>query len=257
MRMVAAALLLMLGTGAAQADLLQSALSGVGVSPPADARLPLQSRWRNLDGRDLSLGDAIDGKPALLLFADYTCTSLCGPALAFVSDALKKADLVAQNYRLIVLGLDPKDSAADARAMQAREAPDATLPLVMLTGDEQAIRAATQAAGYRYAYDAGHDQYAHPAALLAIGGDGRIVRVLSSLGIDPNDVRLALTEAGRGQVGGFADHVRLLCYGFDPSVGAYTVSIQRALAASGAVTVTILMLGIGWLAFSSRRSRRG
>lgn len=251
------ALLFAVCATASQASLLRSTLTNIGISLPVSAHLPLQSRWHDLEGREMSLGEAIDGKPALLLFADYTCTSLCGPALAFVGDALEKTALAAKDYRLIVLGLDPKDTAADARAMRTREAPDETLPLTMLTGDEQTIRAATQAVGYRYTYDAEHDQYAHPAAILAVSGDGRIVRVLSALGIDPNDLRLALTEAGRGQVGSFADHVRLLCYGFDPSIGAYTVSIQRALAASAAVTITILAVGITWLARSSRRSRAG
>ncbi|WP_210209852.1 SCO family protein [Pseudolabrys taiwanensis] len=255
MRIVVAAFMLALGATGAHAGLLQSALTAVGVSPPPEARLPLQPRWRDLDGRETSLGAAMGGKPTLVLFADYTCSSLCGPALAFVGDALEKSGLTAKDYRLIVLGLDPKDSAADARAMREREAPGKDLPLTMLIGDEQTIHAATQAIGYRYTYDAEHDQYAHPAAILAVSGDGRVVRVVSALGISPNDLRLALTEAGRGLVGSFADHVRLLCYGFDPSVGAYTLSIQRALAASGAVTVTVLAGGIAWLAFAARRSR--
>jgi protein SCO1/2 len=68
------------------------------------------------------------------------------------------------------------------------------------------------------------------------------------------DVRLALVDAGQGRVGTLGDQVRLLCYGFDPSVGAYTQAIHRALALAAALTTAALALGIAWL--SAPRSVR-
>jgi len=41
---------------------------------------------------------------------------------------------------------------------------------------------------------------------------------------DPADLRLALVEAGHGRVGTFADHLRLLCYGFDPPAGGWAAA---------------------------------
>ena len=82
-----------------------------------------------------------------------------------------------------------------------------------------------------------HDQFAHPAAAYVITPAGRIARVLSGLGLDGNDLRLALVDAGEGRIGTFIDHIRLLCYGFDPAQGIYTASIERWLMALAAATV--------------------
>jgi hypothetical protein len=42
------------------------------------------------------------------------------------------------------------------------------------------------------------------------------------------------------------DQVRLLCYGFDPSIGAYTPAIHRALALAAALTTAAFAIGIAW-----------
>ena len=92
----------------------------------------------------------------------------------------------------------------------------------MLTGKADAIRAETVAAGYHYVYDKSVDQFAHPAVAYVVTAKGRISRVLSGLGLDANDLRLALVDAGKGRVGTFADRIRLLCYCFDPATGIYS-----------------------------------
>jgi protein SCO1/2 len=194
------------------------------------------------------------GRPTLLVFADYTCNTLCSPILTRIGEAMAQSGLPPRGYRLVVLGLDPKDGPrAAARMKQERIAdPAVAASAVLLSGDEATVRRAADAVGYRYAYDAAHDQFAHPAAVLALTADGRLARVLSGLGTT-TDLRLALVEAGEGRIGTLRDRVRLLCYGFDPSVGVYTPSVHRALAAVSALTVLMLGAAIGWL--SLRRAR--
>ena len=53
--------------------------------------------------------------------------------------------------------------------------------------------------------------------------------MLSPLGLDGGDLRLALVDAGEGAVGTFADRFRLLCYGYDPARGIYTARITLLL----------------------------
>jgi protein SCO1/2 len=238
----------------ARGSLVKQALGDVGLNPPAGARLPLDQTWHDEHGGAMTLRTAAAGKPALVLFADYTCSTLCGPSLAFVSDALAKTRLGIDSYRLLVLGLDPKDGAAAATAFRKAQADVLGLPIVMLSAPEATVKAATAAVGYRYVYDAERDQYAHPAAVIAMAPDGRIVRALSSLGFNAKDLTLAMTEAGEGRIGSLVDQVRLLCYGFDPAAGTYNFAVRRALAASAVVTLVGLGLGIGWLAWSTRRS---
>lgn len=234
----------------AQAGILTADLEQVGVTLPAGAQVPSASRWKDENGDTLTLGQALAGRPALLVFADYTCSTLCGPILSFVFDALSKSRLPPRDYRLVVLGIDPKDGPGEAAAMKQARISDELVAssASFLTADESTIRETAEAVGYRFSYDAVHDQFAHPAAVLVLTANGRVSRVLSGLGISGDDFRLALVEAGEGRIGTFRDQVRLLCYGFDPSIGVYTVSIYRALTIASALTVAMLAGWIGWLA---------
>src|SRR5262249_32594073 len=125
--------------------------------------------------------------------------------------------------------------------------------VVFLTGKGAEIGAATAALGYRYAYDAAHDQYAHPAAAYVLDAAGRVTRVLSGLGLSGNDMRLALVAAGQGHVGTLGDRIRLLCYGYDPVRGIYTERITLALEIAALVTVAALGGAILMMNAAARR----
>ena len=66
------------------------------------------------------------------------------------------------------------------------------------------------AIGYRAVYDVRNDAFAHPAGAVVVNPDGRVTRALSTLALNPRDLRLALTEAGDGRIGSIADRVILL-----------------------------------------------
>lgn len=231
-------------------------IGDVAVDARPGAPLPLSLRFIDDSGVPRTLGEALGKRPAVLVFADYTCRTLCGPILEFAANGLEHSGLTpGADYRLVVVGLDPKDGLEQARAMRSAHLNGSPLSdaSTMLIGNEAAVRIITQAAGYHYAYDAEHDQFAHPAAAYVISPEGRIARVLSGIGLNGSDLRLALVDAGEGQIGTFIDHVRLLCYGFDPAQGIYTSAIERWLMAAAAGTVIVLA---GWLAVLIRQARR-
>lgn len=221
-------------------------LTDVKVDVPPNAALPLSLPFVDDTGAPRTLRQVMGAAPAVVIFADYTCTNLCGPILAFTAAALKKSGLApGKDFHLIAVGLDPKDGPAQARAMKASRVggpPSLMAATVFLIGKPDSIRAATQAVGYHYVYDTEHDQFAHPAAAFVLGKDGRIVRVLSGLGLSGPDLRLALVDAGRGKVGSVFDQIRLRCFGFDPARGIYTASISRMLTIAG-VSSAVLLLG--------------
>jgi protein SCO1/2 len=226
----------------------------VGVSVPAQAGLPLDQSVVGSDGRPRDLRDVI-AHPTVLVFADYTCRTLCGPILAFVASALEQSGLrPGEQFQLLVVGLDPKDSPQDAASMRDRYL-IAGSPLdraaTFVRADDAAIKALTAALGYRYRYDKDDDLYIHPAAAYVLQTNGRVSRVLTGVGISPIDLRLALVEASDGKVGTFRDRVQLLCSGFDPSHGTYNLMVARVLALAGGATV--LMLGSGLLLLAGRR----
>lgn len=244
--------------GAGEAGMTQAALDDLTVESPPGAALPPALRFLDEDARPRTLADVLAGRPAVVVFADYTCRTLCGPILTFVSAGLERSGLApGADYRLVVIGLDPRDDPQSARAMKAARIGAGT-PLaaatVALSGEEGAIRAAAAAVGYRYAYDAEHGQFAHPAAAFVVNPAGQVSRVLSALGIDGTDLRLALVEAGEGHVGSLGDRLRLLCYGFDSVRGMYTEAVTLWLEL--AAIVTVLSMAAGIVAMNAR-SRRG
>lgn len=239
---------------AARAALTRGELDGVFLSPRPGAAAPLSLRFRDIRDRDVSLREAIGGRPSVLLFVDYTCRTICGPALAIASGALSQTGLDAtRDFRLIVIGLDPKDSAEDSRRM-ARQIgyPAIERATTLLRGDAETIYRLTEALGYHDTYDAASDQYAHPAGALVMTSDGRVSRALSSLALNPRDLRLALVEAGAGRIGTLTDRLTLLCYGFDAAHGIYAPAIARMLNILGAFTV----LGVSGSIVILERHRR-
>ncbi|QOZ32886.1 SCO family protein [Bradyrhizobium sp. CCBAU 53421] len=197
----------------------------------------------------------LQATPTVWINADYTCATLCGPLLSIVSNALADTGLRAGiDFRLVVLGLDPKDTAGDAQTMKAKQVTtrgEVADHATFLRGTSASVNELLASFGIRTSYDRERDQFAHPVAAFVVTPGGRVSRALSGIAIDPRDLRLALVEAGRGHVGTWSDQAHLFCYGFDPATGVYTLAIWRIL--TGAVVITMAAL-IALVALPIRRS---
>lgn len=227
----------------------------VGVTLPSGAHVPMQAVVTDETGAHRALQDMIS-RPTVLVFSDFTCRTLCGPAVAFVAEALRQSGLKAgAQFGLLVIGLDPRDS-AQAAANQRRDhlGDDAALNAAthFVTADTNTVQSLTDALGYRYRYDASDDQYLHPAAVYVLGKDGAVSRVLTSIGLSGDDLRLALVEVGDGRIGTTADRIRLLCSHFDPAQGTYNLMVSWLMAGTGVATIAILVLLLGGLMLSGR-----
>ncbi|MCA6124422.1 SCO family protein [Bradyrhizobium sp. WSM 1704] len=232
----------------------------VEAAPAPNAALPLDLGLLNESGEAMTLGKAIGGLPAIVIFVDYTCRTLCGPVLEFAADGLGKTGLKpGVDYRLIVIGIDPRDGIAAARTMRAQHIDDASPILkaaTFLTGHDPEIHAVTAAAGLHYTYDAEHDQFAHPAAVYVVDSGGHVRRVLSPLGLDGTNLRLAIVDAGRGAVGTLTDRIHLLCYGYDPVKGIYTERITTLMSIAAGLTLVTMAGGISLMVAREKRNVR-
>jgi protein SCO1 len=241
----------------AMANFTRAELNAVSAVPPPHAALPLGLLLRDEDQRQLRISDAIAGVPAIVIFADYTCRTLCGPIVSFVAAGLAKSGLKpGVEYHLLVIGLNPRNGVSDARAMRTNHLgtdDPVGWATSFLTADEPTIHLATTALGLRYAYDPQHDQYAHPAAAYIVDSAGQVRRLLSPLGLDGNDLRLAIVDAGRGSVGTLADRIHLLCYGYDPARGIYTERITIVLGYAAGLTLLLLAAVISTMLIRKRR----
>lgn len=253
MRRLLIAALLLLCAASAAAALTAEELETVGVTPPPDAALPAGLRVP-APREPSTLADVLGGEPAVAVFVDYTCSELCGPALAQISAAL--ADQPAA--RVITIGLDPRDDAAAAEAFVGSIADDDLMArTTVLRPDAETRDAIAEALGYSFLYDAQIDRFAHPAAAFVLDGTGKLVRLLSSIGLTGRDVTLALKEAGgAAPAQSIVQQLILACYGYDPVTGRYTLAIERVLAGLSGITVVAIGLVIGGLLLRERRGRK-
>lgn len=230
-----------------------------GIDPRPGARVPLDLAFTNAQGRAVSLRDIGGGKPVVLAPVLHDCPNICGIVLGGLANAVETQSYrPATDFVLVAFGIDPRESAEDAQNTlveleQRFPSLAANGGIHALTGRAEDVTAVTEALGYRYAWDERIGQYAHVAAVAVLTPDGRLARWLYGIAPEPTDLHLALTEAGEGRLGGFADQLLLLCYHYDPETGRYGSLVWSMLRIGGGITV--LGLG-GFVIFSLRRDRR-
>ena len=80
-RFVLGATFLLAACTATHAGFTQAQLGAVYADAKPNAQLPLGQGFVDETGKKTTLRAAIGNRPAVVVFADYTCTTLCGPIL--------------------------------------------------------------------------------------------------------------------------------------------------------------------------------
>lgn len=246
-------LVLIVPVAPVRAALSPAQLDNVAVSPPPGAHLDLSLAAPDAAGRIRTLASVLRSRPAFVNFVDYTCTTLCGTDLELLSQAIVKSRLDRSRYRIIVIGIDPKDPAASAFAMEQKEVPAALWPATtLLLPKANVVQRATAALGFHYVYDSEIDQFAHPAVIYVVAPDGQLRRTLSPFALDATDLSQVLESPA--QQPDLFQRVRLLCYAYDPASGFYTLRILTLLKIACIVTVLVLAGGVAFLHRFRRRT---
>jgi protein SCO1/2 len=223
-----------------------------------NAQVPLDLPFRDAAGNPVRLGDYLGDRPVILTLSYYECPMLCPLVLDGLLRTLRAlAFTIGDEFGVVTVSFDPGETPAQAAAKKAHYAQaygrnGAGAGWHFLTGEAEAIEALTEAVGFRYAYDAAKDQYAHAAGLVILTPQGRIARYVYGLEFSPRDLRLALVEAAANTIGSPVDQLLLYCYQYDPASGGYTLVVRRVLRLAGVATV--LTLG-GFMAVMLRRER--
>ncbi len=236
---------------AAWGALSPSDLEKVSAKAEAGVRLPLAARFLDENGAPKTLLQALDGRPAVLLFVDYACKNMCGVMLLLTSRALAETGLVpGADYRLLAIGLDPDLGPQAARRLKEGLI-DPRAPLfaasLFLTGNAASIAAAAAAVGYVYSPDAEHGQFAHAAAVLVVSGEGRVTQFIRATDVTSEVLSRALVGARQGGVRRAFESVRLLCYGYSPSHGLHNGAIWVALRLGGVISLSLVSVGVLFL----------
>jgi protein SCO1 len=218
----------------------------VGFDQRLNEQLPLDLTFRDESGATVRVGDYFGDKPVILVPAYLRCPRLCTLVLNELTDALNNLTFNAgDQFQVVVVSFDAREkpelaAAKKASYLERYNRPAAAAGWHFLTGDEPSIEALTKAIGFRYSYDAEHDQFAHASGFVVLTPSGTIARYFFGMQFPPRHVRLALVEAGAGKVGNVVDQVLLLCYHYDPATGRYTATIMNLVRLGGILTVLIL-----------------
>jgi protein SCO1 len=222
-------------------------LTNVGIEQHLDAQVPPDLSFVDDAGRPVKLGDYFGKRPLILNLVYYSCTMLCGEALAGLTGSMKMIKFDAGNqYDVITVSFNPQETPEIAAAkktdyIKRYGRPGAAAGWHFLTGPPQSINALTRAVGFEYQYDPAKNQYAHATAIMVLTPEGRISRYFYGVDFPPKDLRMGLVEASQGKIGNAVDELLLYCYHYDPATGKYGAIVNNMLKI-GAV-LTILLLG--------------
>jgi protein SCO1/2 len=232
------------------------AVAQVEIEEHLGRALPRDLRFVDQDGRRVRLGDLFgDGRPVVMVLAYFRCPMLCDLVQQGVAAALRASGLRAgEEIRAVTVSIDPADTTGNARLRRtgllqavggAQPAPASAWRV--LTGGTPDIAALADALGFRYAYDPGSGQYAHPACAFVLTPDGRVSRYLYGVTFRPFDLRLAAVEAAQGRIGTVVDRALLTCFRYDPSArkyGIYVLGVMRGGSALVLLTFGVAMVGM-------------
>lgn len=239
----------------AQAALTQAQLDTVGVSQKIGSTLPVDLAFTTEDGGQTTLGRLMAGRPMVLVFADYECSMICGPALSAFARVLSQMPPAGVGrFSTVVVDLDSRDTPAVAQ--RARDAwfeknrKNVRPPFVI--GTAKAVDRLATITGYHLVYDSERDAFAHPVVAIFTDQNGRIVRYLPLLGMTARDMQLALNDAGTTP-DGLAAAIRTLCYRYDPTIGRYSPIINNAMQVAGLGTMAVMLAGLAFLVHRQKK----
>jgi protein SCO1/2 len=269
----AAVFALVAATAAAQSDVpgvnpvagmpssqMPGVLADVRFEQRLNEMLPLDTRFKDEDGRDVRLGDYFGSKkPVVLAFVYYECPMLCTQVLNGLTSSLGAlGETVGREFDVVAISFDARETPALANGkkkshLDRYKRPESASGWHFLTGDDAAIKAVTGAAGFKFVWDDKTQQFAHPSGIVVVTPEGRISRYFFGIDFAPRDVMFALVESSAGHIGNAIDQLLLYCYHYDPTTGSYGFVAMGAVRLGGAVTVLVL---VGFVVVSLRREQR-
>jgi protein SCO1/2 len=250
---VAGVLSLLPSFASAQIAATPPELQHVGVTEHLDEPLPLDTLFRDHTGKPVTLRSFFDGKrPVVLQFAYHTCPVVCSMITNNLAAGLKGVPwTIGKEFDVITISIDPNESlerTANKRTSILNEYGRSQSGWHFLVGDEQAIAAVANAAGFEYQYDERQKQWGHPSVIFIAKPDGRLARYLYGLEFPSSDLRLGLLEASEGRHITTVEKLILYCYHYDPQGGKYVLVARRVMQVGGGAVAIVLfgVLGMLW-----------
>jgi protein SCO1 len=224
-----------------------------GINEKIGQNVLLDAVFLDEQGEKVSLRQ-LTGKPSIISLVYFSCQSRCPLLLGSLAEALGKSDFDTNDYRVITISFDDRDTPAMAAQIKpnylkaiGRHFPDTSWRF--LTGDSKTIDAFTRSVGFSFSKE--NSGFSHPRALIFLSPEGSISRYLYGMSFSPFDIAMALKEASV-QKGFFSrSMLSLFCFSYDPQENRYVFNLGRTAAAAA------LFLMLSTLSFVCAARRKG
>lgn len=245
------AMSLVMASAAQKEELTPEFLSTLAFHQKPGAVVPLDMVLRDGSGAPVRLGNLFQGKPTILVLADYECIHLCSVVLNATFESVRQLRSTAgTDYEIIVVSIRPDESPTAARDRQhtySTRYGRGEKGWHFLVQGATPVRQLADAVGFKYAYDPITKQFAHPSGIMVLTPEGKVSRYLQGIEYRGQDLQQALAEAGHSHIGPIAQRLLLLCFHYDPTTGKYGLIITRVVQIAGLGTVAVLAVMIGLL----------
>jgi protein SCO1/2 len=168
---------------------------------------------------------------------------------------------VGGKFKVVAISFDSKETpeiAAHKKElyMKLYDRPGSESGWHFLTGNEQQVRALTEAIGFKFRWDETQKEWAHASAAVVASPEGTVSRYLPGIMFNQQDIKLALNEATEGKIGNFVDSLVLYCFKYDPHKSKYSLAAVSVMKLGGGLTVLVMVLWLLPLYIRSRRAKK-
>lgn len=236
-------------------------LENVGIDEKLGKKIDLSLPFKNEKGESVTLGQYFTGKkPVIISPVYFECPRLCNFHLNGLVDALKGVDWNAgDKYEVLAVSFDSNEKPEVASLkkdnyMKVYDRVGSEKGFHFLTGGEDSVQMLMSEVGFKFRWNEEMKEWAHASAAILVSPDGTITRYLPGIVFEPKDVRMAIVEAGKGQIGTFVDQLVLYCFHYDPREGRFTILASNVMKLGGGAMT--LALGLWLLPFWLRNRRR-
>jgi len=246
------------------------AFDGVGLTEKPGAQVPLDLAFRDTDGKPVTLRDLVRGDlPTILTFNYSNCPMLCSMQLNGLVNVLQGFRWTpGKQFRIVTVVIEPKETpagAAKTRAMYLDRLPESmrasaaaggwTFVVAPAEGQDASIRRLAETVGFGYKYVPERAEWAHPAALIFLSANGKVIRYVGDVNYNADVLTESIVAAGTAEPLPSVGFV-MACFHYDADTNNYSRFGVNAMRYGAAGFVVLLLVAFGaWRVISSARRR--
>jgi protein SCO1 len=245
------------GTSNGMPEIMQK----VGIEQHLNEQIPLDTEFKNEDGKTVKLSEYFNQKrPVILALVYYECPMLCNEVLNGLTGSLKGLTFSAgKDFDVLAISFDARENDKTDLAKHKKEGyleryqrQGAENGWHFLTGTQDSIDKITKSVGFNYQYDKESNQFAHNGGIMVITPEGKISRYFYGIDYAPKDVKFAVMDSSQEKIGNPAEQLLLYCYHYDPSKGRYGLQILSVMR----LVSVVMLIGMGAMFFVYRRRNK-